>query len=61
MVQSLVAITIGVGAVSYIYDALGERIEKITSNPTLYFYDESSHLLGEYSSNGALTGSAPQN
>jgi RHS repeat-associated protein len=41
---------------SYIYNALGQRIEK-TGGPAgtaLYLYDEAGHLAGEYTSTGAL-------
>jgi RHS repeat-associated protein len=41
---------------SYIYNALGQRIEK-TGGPAgtvLYLYDEAGHLAGEYTSTGGL-------
>lgn len=40
---------------TYRYNALGERIEKSSSNGTTYFvYDEAGHLLGEYDAGGNL-------
>jgi len=40
---------------NYVYDALGQRILKTTgSNSTLFVYDESGHLLGEYTATGQL-------
>jgi RHS repeat-associated protein len=42
---------------SYIYNALGQRIQKTTTAPTAttqrYFYDEQSHLIGEYTVGGS--------
>lgn len=38
----------------YVYDALGQRIERGGSTTTLYSYDEAGHLLGEYTGSGAL-------
>jgi RHS repeat-associated protein len=43
------------GTTSYIYNGLGQRIQK--SGPggtTLFAYDEAGHLLGEYSNAGSL-------
>jgi RHS repeat-associated protein len=41
--------------VSYVYDALGQRIDKYSTTSAVYFaYDESGHLLGEYDSGGNL-------
>jgi RHS repeat-associated protein len=39
---------------TYTYNALGQRIKKAGSATTLFVYDEAGHLLGEYSSTGAL-------
>jgi RHS repeat-associated protein len=40
---------------TYVYDALGQRIQKSTALGTTYFaYDESGHLIGEYDVKGAL-------
>ncbi len=41
---------------SYIYNALGQRIEKSggPAGTLIYVYDEAGHLQGEYSSSGAL-------
>ena len=42
---------------TYIYNALGQRIQKTTTSPTAttqrYFYDEQSHLIGEYTVGGS--------
>jgi RHS repeat-associated protein len=42
---------------NYIYNALGQRIQKNTTAPTAttqrYFYDEQSHLIGEYTVGGS--------
>jgi RHS repeat-associated protein len=43
------------GTTSYIYNALGQLIEKSNGAGSAYLvYDESGHILGEYSSSGAL-------
>jgi RHS repeat-associated protein len=40
---------------SYVYNALGQRVKKLTGGTALYFvYDEGGHLLGEYTGAGAL-------
>jgi RHS repeat-associated protein len=41
---------------SYVYNALGQRIEKSggPAGTTLFMYDGAGHLIGEYSSTGAL-------
>ena len=41
---------------TYVYNALGQRVKKSggVSGTVLYMYDEAGHLLGEYSSTGAL-------
>ena len=47
---------VGSSTTTYIYNALGQRIEK-TGGPAgsvVLFYDEAGHILGEYSSTGAL-------
>jgi len=42
------------GAVAYLYNALGQRIQKATSaSTTLFLYDEAGHLIGEYDGTGA--------
>jgi RHS repeat-associated protein len=47
--------TVGSTGASYIYNALGQLIEKTVAGvTTLLMYDEAGHLLGEYSSTGAL-------
>jgi RHS repeat-associated protein len=39
----------------YVYNALGQRIEKSGANGvSLFSYDEAGHLLGEYTATGAL-------
>jgi RHS repeat-associated protein len=43
------------GTTSYIYNVLGQRIEKSGPGGTVLFtYDEAGHLLGEYTGAGAL-------
>ena len=43
------------GAASYIYNALGQMVQKTgNGGTTLLMYDEAGHLLGEYSGTGAL-------
>ncbi|MGC3980766.1 MAG: RHS repeat-associated core domain-containing protein [Steroidobacteraceae bacterium] len=50
MVSSNFALT-----TTYQYNSLGQRVQKSNSNGTTNFvYDESGHLLGEYSSSGTL-------
>lgn len=47
--------TVSGSATNYVYNALGQLIEKSGSGgTTLFVYDEADHLLGEYSSTGAL-------
>jgi RHS repeat-associated protein len=47
--------TVGSTVTGYIYNALGQLIEKTVAGvTTLLTYDEAGHLLGEYSSTGAL-------
>jgi RHS repeat-associated protein len=47
--------TVGSTGASYIYNALGQLVEKTVGGvTTLLMYDEAGHLLGEYSSTGAL-------
>jgi RHS repeat-associated protein len=42
---------------TYLYNALGQRIQKTTTAPTAttqrYFYDEQSHVIGEYTVGGS--------
>ena len=47
---------VGSSTTTYLYNALGQRVQKSggTAGTVLYGYDESGHLLGEYSSSGAL-------
>jgi RHS repeat-associated protein len=43
------------GTTNYVYNALGQRIEKYgPGGPFLFAYDEAGHLLGEYTGAGAL-------
>jgi RHS repeat-associated protein len=43
------------GATYYVYNALGQLIEKyFTGGTTLLVYDEAGHILGEYTATGAL-------
>jgi len=45
----------GGNSATYVYNALGQRIRRVgPSGTTLYMYDESGHLLGEYDGSGAL-------
>jgi len=47
--------TTNLGAMSGLYNALGQRIEKATSTTaTLFYYDEAGHLIGEYNNSGNL-------
>lgn len=41
-------------ATTYLTNALGQRIEKSGASVTLFVYDESGHLLGEYDGAGHL-------
>lgn len=46
---------VSAGTSNYIYNALGQLIEKSgNGGTTLLVYDEAGHILGEYSSTGAL-------
>jgi RHS repeat-associated protein len=47
---------VGSSTTTYVYNALGQRIKKSggSAGTVLMSYDESGHLLGEYSSTGAL-------
>jgi RHS repeat-associated protein len=43
------------GSATYIYNALGQLIEKtVGATSTLLMYDETGHLVGEYSATGSL-------
>jgi RHS repeat-associated protein len=47
--------TSSAGTTGYVYNAIGQLIEKTNSGgTTLMVYDEKGHLLGEYSGTGAL-------
>jgi len=49
------SVTVGGTTSNYVYSALGQMIKKtVGSTTTLLMYDEAGHLLGEYSSTGAL-------
>jgi RHS repeat-associated protein len=49
------ATTSGTTVGTYVYNALGQRIQKATANGTTYFaYDEAGHLVGEYDVKGAM-------
>jgi RHS repeat-associated protein len=51
----LISATTSLGAINSIYNALGQRIEKASStSQTLFYYDESGHLIGEYDGGGNL-------
>jgi RHS repeat-associated protein len=47
---------VGSSTTTYVYNALGQRIEKSggTAGTVLMSYDQAGHILGEYSSTGAL-------
>lgn len=47
----------GSSTTTYLVNALGQRIEKSggSAGTVIFMYDESGHLLGEYTSTGALT------
>ena len=47
---------VGSSTTTYVYNALGQRVKKSggSAGTVLYAYDESGHLLGEYSSTGTL-------
>jgi len=45
----------GASNTSYVYNALGQMIKKIGAVNALMMYDEAGHLVGEYTSSGALT------
>ncbi len=42
------------GTTTYVLNALGQRIKKSGTSVTLFVYDESGHLLGEYDGSGNL-------
>ena len=44
----------GANSATYVYNALGQRIQKTGTAATLFAYDEAGHLLGEYTNGGAL-------
>ncbi|MHB8723517.1 MAG: RHS repeat-associated core domain-containing protein [Steroidobacteraceae bacterium] len=47
--------TVSAGTTNYVYNALGQLIEKSgNGGTTLLVYDEAGHVLGEYTSTGAL-------
>jgi YD repeat-containing protein len=46
---------VGTATTIYLYDALSQMIQKVgPAGTTIFVYDEAGHLLGEYSSTGAL-------
>jgi RHS repeat-associated protein len=45
----------GSGSTAYLYNALGQLVEKAgTGGTNMYVYDESGHILGEYDGSGTL-------
>jgi YD repeat-containing protein len=47
--------TVSGNATNYVYNALGQLIEKSgNGGTTLLVYDEAGHILGEYTNTGAL-------
>ena len=50
----LSSVTNGTATTSYVFNALGQRVEKSGTAVTLFVYDESGHLLGEYDGGGNL-------
>src|ERR1035438_138935 len=53
--STLSVATVSAGTTNYVYNALGQLIEKSgNGGTTILVYDEAGHILGEYSSTGAL-------
>lgn len=50
----LSSITNGGATTSYLFNALGQRVQKAGASVTQFVYDESGHLLGEYDGAGNL-------
>jgi RHS repeat-associated protein len=50
----LSAVSTGSATTAYVLNALGQRIKKSGTSVTLFVYDESGHLLGEYDGSGNL-------
>jgi RHS repeat-associated protein len=49
------SVTGSAGTTTYVYNALGQRIRKVTPSSKAYFaYDEAGHLIGEYDGMGSL-------
>jgi RHS repeat-associated protein len=50
----MTAVNVSNTTTDYVYNALGQRIEKLGVSEILFWYDEAGHLLGEYTSTGLL-------
>jgi RHS repeat-associated protein len=51
----MLSASFGGNTATYVYNALGQRIKRLAASvSTLYMYDESGHLLGEYDGAGNL-------
>lgn len=50
----MIGATVGGNATGYLYNAVGQLIEKSGTSSATYVYDESGHTLGEYSGSGNL-------
>ena len=50
----LSSVTNGAATTGYLFNVLGQRIEKSGTSVTQFVYDESGHLLGEYDGTGNL-------
>ena len=50
----LSSVSNGSATTTYVLNALGQRVKKSGTSVTLFVYDESGHLLGEYDGSGNL-------
>jgi RHS repeat-associated protein len=50
----LSSVSNGTTTTTYVLNALGQRVKKSGTSITLFIYDESGHLLGEYDGSGNL-------
>jgi RHS repeat-associated protein len=50
----LSSVSNGSNTTTYVLNALGQRVKKSGTSVTLFIYDESGHLLGEYDGSGNL-------
>jgi RHS repeat-associated protein len=42
------------GSAVFVFNALGQRVEKVAASTTRFVYDEAGHLAGEYADDGSL-------